>query len=346
MAVTNKPLIVVFPLVLSIAAFVLSMIALFAGTGPQQKALEEYHIVAINMSNFGHDLLEAATTTSSSPEATATSDDSLWDKVTDGLEDFGDDVRDKIEDEINDIANDAADELAEALGISQWYSLHVMNWCEGVFSPNATDPNSWYNTTNCTAQQPGVKFNLTDIIIDALNSSDDPLAQFAAQQDLQLPEKVQDAVDYLNGFLLAVFVFYVLGAGFCGLSFLVCIVVLTVSSNPVSRLVILGNIVLSALAVLVLLVGSAIATGISKKGVSEINSAGEDYGISAIEGTKFMIISWVAFGCMLLATVTWSFACCLGRRRTSGTSGYYPEKRHRTSHDSGRGLLNRILRRN
>lgn len=40
-------LLVVFPLVFSLVAFVLAMIALFAGTGPQQQQLEEYHIIAV-----------------------------------------------------------------------------------------------------------------------------------------------------------------------------------------------------------------------------------------------------------------------------------------------------------
>lgn len=38
---------VLFPLILSFAAFVLVMLALFAGTGPQQQQLEDYHIIAV-----------------------------------------------------------------------------------------------------------------------------------------------------------------------------------------------------------------------------------------------------------------------------------------------------------
>lgn len=38
---------VLLPLIFSFTAFVLAMIALFAGTGPQQQQLEEYHIIAV-----------------------------------------------------------------------------------------------------------------------------------------------------------------------------------------------------------------------------------------------------------------------------------------------------------
>ena len=38
---------VLLPLIFSFAAFVLAMLALFAGTGPQQQQLEDYHIIAV-----------------------------------------------------------------------------------------------------------------------------------------------------------------------------------------------------------------------------------------------------------------------------------------------------------
>lgn len=45
---------VLFPLILSLVAFVLAMIALFAGTGPQQQQLEEYHIIAVCCPGTSH----------------------------------------------------------------------------------------------------------------------------------------------------------------------------------------------------------------------------------------------------------------------------------------------------
>jgi len=59
-----------FPLACAIVAFVLSMLCLFAGHKPG--FMEEYHIVTLNTSTLGHDLIPTATT-SSGPSATATS---------------------------------------------------------------------------------------------------------------------------------------------------------------------------------------------------------------------------------------------------------------------------------
>lgn len=51
-----RPVLVVFPLVLSLAGFVLAMIALFAGTGPQQQAMEKYHLIAVRPRCTEHDI--------------------------------------------------------------------------------------------------------------------------------------------------------------------------------------------------------------------------------------------------------------------------------------------------
>ena len=51
---------------------------------------------------------------------------------------------------LDDIGDDIADQLADRLGIHEFYSLHVMDACEGDFKPNATAVNAGYNVTNCT----------------------------------------------------------------------------------------------------------------------------------------------------------------------------------------------------
>ena len=55
-----------------------------------------------------------------------------------------------IENAINEAGNDVADLLAKELGISEWYSVHVLTACQGDYQPNATAPDAGYNTTNCT----------------------------------------------------------------------------------------------------------------------------------------------------------------------------------------------------
>jgi hypothetical protein len=102
------------------------------------------------MSNFGHDLVPTPTTGGSQPTTTDQG----------GIGGFFSSIVATIEssigDELNDIEDDIADKLAAKLGISQWYSLHLMGACEGNFAPNATAVGAWYNATNCTEQQAGL----------------------------------------------------------------------------------------------------------------------------------------------------------------------------------------------
>lgn len=52
---------------------------------------------------------------------------------------------------LSDIENDLADELAKKLGIKEFYSIHLVDLCDGDFEPNATNPDATFNVTNCTA---------------------------------------------------------------------------------------------------------------------------------------------------------------------------------------------------
>ncbi|KAK6192987.1 hypothetical protein LQW54_012911 [Pestalotiopsis sp. IQ-011] len=325
---------IILPIILSIAGFVLAMISLFAGHKPGQ--LEDYHILALNMSNFGHDLVPTPTSGSSEPTSTDDSWGSFFTSVVETL-------ASEISDELSDIENDIADKLSAELGISQWYSLHVMTACEGNFAPNATSAGAWYNTTNCTAQAAGTQFNLTEVLDREISVG--PLDLNPA--DLPIPDDITDAINYLNGFLLAIFVLFCIGAGFAGLSFLGGIAAISLSGTSKtgktgpSRLVSLVNFILTGLASLALLIGAAITTAVAKKGQEKINDKGSEVGISANAGTKFIIITWVSFAVMFVAALYWIVAgirgrssATTGRRRGPPGKFWYREKKTRHSSES------------
>ncbi|TRX93126.1 hypothetical protein FHL15_005994 [Xylaria flabelliformis] len=286
------------PVLISFVAFVLALIVLLAGTGPQQESLEPYHIIAVNLSNFGHDLVP--TPTKSDPKPSHTSGGSLFDQIADDARGLGQDISNGI----NNITDGIADEVTKDLGISQWYSLHIMTACEGMFSPNVSNPSAWYNLTNCTAQQPGLRLNLSEILDHEIQAG--PLKLNLNQ--LPIPEKVQDAVDIVNNALLALFVFYALAGGLAGLSFLLSLAVLIFLRKRVTKPVVWANTGIAGLGTFFLLVGSAVITYVNNKGVEEINKAGKDVGISGIKGTKLITLSWITFGLMAFTALYWGMA--------------------------------------
>ncbi|KAJ0305180.1 hypothetical protein COL5a_010217 [Colletotrichum fioriniae] len=299
---------VIVPLVLSIVAFVLSFLALFAGH--KEGFMEDYDVVRLNTSTLGHNLIPSATS-EADPAATT---GSFLDKFIDG-------VGDKVSDILNDIGNDVADRLADELGISEWYSLHLMDVCHGQFSPNVTAPNVWLNVTNCTQPSPGPNVNLTKMLDQELEIG--PLS--LSLSDLNWPDTIEDAMDKVNKALLAIFVLYVMGIGFSGLAILGSLAAFFLGFK---KRMTLTNFAFAFLAALVLFAGSLVTTIGAKDGAKQITDIGEDVGISAKVGQKFMIISWVAFAVMFAASVYWVTQFC-AERRSRRTSRGYTEKRHK-----------------
>ncbi|KAI0099912.1 actin cortical patch SUR7/pH-response regulator pali [Nemania sp. FL0031] len=287
------------PVLISFVAFVLVVIALLAGTGPQRESLEPYHIIAVNLSNFGQDIVASATSSSSKPSPT--NGGSFFDQISDAGHDLGN----EITGEINNLTNGVADDITKKLGISEWYSLHVLTLCEGMFAPNASSPSAGYNLTNCTAQQAGgVRLNLSAILDHEIQAG--PLKLNLNQ--VPVPDKVQHAIDIVNDALRALLVFYALSSALAGLSFLVSLGVLILLRKKVSKPVVWANMAIAGLAAFILLIMSAIITYVNNKGVPEINNAGKDVGISGIRGSKLISISWISFGLMLFTSLYWGAA--------------------------------------
>ncbi|KAF5670879.1 hypothetical protein FHETE_4327 [Fusarium heterosporum] len=290
---------VLFPMVLSMVAFILSMLCLFAGH--KEGFMEEYSVARLNTSMIGHNLLDIDD--SASTNDNKDDDGGFFDKVTDKWHEVKDDIKGKI----NDITGDIADELADTIGISEWYSIHVMATCDGQYKPNATNPGAGYNVTNCTNSAPEKRFNLTEMLDKQLSVG--PFGLNLA--DINWPDDIQDSIDLLNSALFATFILYVLAVGFSGLAMLACIGAFFLFTRRGVNAV---NLVVSSLAALVLLIASILVTVASKKGVNKINDLGDDVGLSANLGTKFLALTWAAAAVMIAAAIYWFVHLCLMRR--------------------------------
>lgn len=289
---------VLLPLVLSMVAFILSMLCLFAGH--KEGFMEEYSVARLNTSMIGHNVLDTDSDASSNDND---EDDGFFGKVTDKWNEVKDDVKGKI----NDITGDVADKLADTIGISEWYSIHVMATCDGQYKPNATSPGAGYNVTNCTNSAPEKRFNLTEMLDKQLEVG--PFQMNLA--DINWPDDIQDSIDLLNTALLVTFVFYVLAVGFSGLAMVASAGAFFLFARRGVNAV---NVILSGLAALVLLIASILVTVAGKKGVNKINDVGDDVGLSASVGEKFLALTWAAAALMIIAAIYWVMHLCLMRR--------------------------------
>lgn len=306
MALLNR-LIILIPLALSIVGTILSAISLFAGH--KEGFMEDYAIARLNVSRIGYDVIKSSSDDSSNK-------DKDEDKgFLDSIKDKWDDTKDDIKGKLNDAIGDAAGDVADKIGISEWYSLHVMGACEGDYTPNSTVSGASLNITNCTNSEAGFRLNMTAVMDKEID-----LGLFDVNiADLGWDEKVQEKLDIINKVLLGLFILYVLGIGFSGLATILCIVAILL---PDKRIVAVVNLVLATLAMLSLLIASIIITIAVTKGVNELNEVAEKIGVTVVRGDQFLIISWVAAAVMLFAMVFWATRFCLARKHDRRTHGY------------------------
>lgn len=189
-----------------------------------------------------------------------------------------------------------------------------MNYCEGYYTPSAV-PNDTVsksdiskNVTACANRTALFNFDPEEVLQRELNESGHSNIGLT---DLDWPDSVNKGFNTLRVSAKAMFVIYCIAIGFIGAALLAAIVSVFF---PGGHLIPLLNLIIDWLAFVVIGVASAIATAIAVKGASIINKYGNDIGIAANKGSKFLILTWVATGLMLLTTFVWCFACFSHRR--------------------------------
>jgi SUR7/PalI family len=124
----------------------------------------------------------------------------LLDKGKDALKDVG-----------NEAASAAGDALNAALDIPDFYTAHLMTYCEGDFKPDAKDPNAKGNVTKCSERRPFYSFDPTAII-------ESKLPDGLGLKDLKWPDEVTNGIKAVNMISKAMFFFYIIGIAAAGIA--------------------------------------------------------------------------------------------------------------------------------
>jgi len=241
------------------------------------------------MSGFGHDLLP--TTNQSNGEDN---------KRGNPIGDLTNGAVDKVTQGLNKIDNDIANKLASAIGIAEWYSFHLMNFCQGTFEPDATASNTKLNVTKCTNLSTGYRINLTEMIDHELNIG--PLALNLA--DLDWPAGIQRQVNKANKLFLKVLILYCFSMFFS--SSYIIISVGDIFLGPIHRIYSLIGTACAVLGTVTLLTGGVITTFAASKGSEVITNVGNEIGVYAYSGRNFIVVSWVSFAMMAIGTIAWT----------------------------------------
>lgn len=190
--------------------------------------------------------------------------------------------------------------------------------------PNATISKSDIskNVTACSNRTAMYNFDPRQMLQRELNESGHGNINLT---DLGWPDEVDDAIHALEVVSNAMFVLYCIGIAFAGLALISALVSIFFNG----RLSAFVNIVIDLIAFLAVGIASALATAIAVKAAKIINDKGDRVGISAQKGNKFMILTWVATGCLFVASLVWCFDCVVGRRnknRSRNHKGSFGQK--------------------
>ncbi|KAL8848201.1 MAG: hypothetical protein Q9221_006770 [Calogaya cf. arnoldii] len=287
-----------FPLLCTLVAFILSLLCIFAGS--KRGYIEHADIFTLNTSMLGRTTLDTSKSSSS----------------------FLNSIENSIKGEVNDLIAD----VAKALNIHDFYSAHLLNYCEGYFTPGplankTVDPDK--NVTQCSNRTALFHFDPTAAIQKELKPG-------ISLADLRWPSAIKDAVHTVEIASKAMFVLYCVGTAAAGLALvgsflgvlsdgrtapLVNNALASVSTIP--RTIALAFLPADEiqLALLALGIASAIATVIMSKVVHEINDKGNDIGISASKGKTFLGMTWAATVLMAIAAMAWIYEFVAHRRR-------------------------------
>jgi hypothetical protein len=282
----------IFPLLCSLAALILTLLCLFAGT--TKSFLPNADLLTLNASRLGHTTLF---------------------NTTDGDGGFFSNLLNNIEGDLDNLINNATSDIADDLNLHDFYSAHIMTYCEGFYEDNGntTDSHAKENITYCSNRTALFHFDPTAII-------ENELAPGVNLSDLHWPQGIEDGIRAVELASKVMFVFYVIGITFAG--FAILSAVWGVFAN--GRMSAFVNWVLDVLAFLTIGIASAIATIIIVKAVHVINKYGNEIGIAAYKGKEFLAMTWAATAIMLLASLMWIAECCAGRRRNKRGFGEKP----------------------
>lgn len=273
-----------FPLACSLAALILTLLCLFAGTN--KSFLPNAELLTLNASRLGHTTLF---------------------NTTDGNGGFLSNLINDVEGDIDNLINNVTSDIARDLDLKDFYAAHIMTYCEGYYedSGNTSLRHAKENITYCSNRTALFHFDPTTII-------ENELAPGVNLSDLHWPKALEDGVRSIELASKVMFVFYVIGIIFAGFAFLGAI--WGVFAN--GRISAFLNWGLDVMAFLAIGIASAIATAIVDKAVNDINKYGKEIGLAAYKGKEFLGMTWAATAVMSLGSFMWIAECCAGRRKS------------------------------
>jgi len=262
-------------MLLSFVTFILSFLCLFAGSKPS--FMQNYYLISLNTSEVGSSLASGG---------------------TGGLGGI-----------IAGLGGDVASDLAHEVGVKDFYSLFVLDYCEGFYTPiavpNATLSSSHIkkNATYCSAHTK--RYTPGGAVQADLNAAGKGITLAEIDWPTEIDDKFKELYDVVD----AVLALYAVAILF---SLLTILSSLWWFFRNAGRCAIILTSLFALLTFVCVGIASGGVTAIVVKGVDIINKYADDLGIVALKGHKFLAITWAAAACAFIAWVVATAGICCG----------------------------------
>jgi len=270
----------IFPVALSITAFVLSLLVLISGrdTG----FLQDVFVIKID-----------------------TSDISTTTPINTLLANAGINTPPQLSQILDNISNSSLSSVlntaAHELGLFDIYTAHTITWCSGALTSNN-------HTMYTRCSRPAIPFSFNPVKI-----LEDDLLQGLTLQELGFPTTdVNNVINTLEMAYRAMSACYLVGVILAGLT-----IVTGLLGLYVSRLTETVSWMLATLGSTCLVIASVIGTILATRVVDVINQKAKDINVVADRSTKYLGMTWAAVGALLIVTIVWMAVCCCGTHRSN-----------------------------
>lgn len=225
-------------------------------------------------------------------------------------------ITDPLVNDLKGDLNNFAASLAKDLGLEDFYSAHLMDYCSGRYTPgpvpNATLKASKIdrNVTHCSNRTAMFAFDPKQALQKSLNET----GLGVTLDQLDWPKALDDGIRALRTAFKAAFVLYCIGIGFTFTTLIACLF-WTSGCSDGGRGTAAIEIVLAGFAFLSLGIASAIMTAVGVKGDSVIDKYGKPIGVSADRGNGYLGLTWAATALMVICSILGCAGCCMKRNR-------------------------------
>jgi len=248
------------------------------------------------------------------------------DKVSDAVDKAGDTVGGATTDACNkgaeiadqavqltkDVIDKVMGSIAKAIGIKEYYSVHIGVLCEGEYDPLFSDKDAKPNVQKCSR-----KFNTEKTDLSKKLDEELQVGPFKFKlSDLDLVEAIQQAFDLIPRALAAMAFFFLFAilALVAGLVLSVLKVAFEHKQN-LKKFALLGSMGFMGFGWFTSIIGVIGVTVVAEKVKKAINEHGDKFGMSAATSPGLYFLLWAS---LLFSTVAFALLCFVWWRDRNG----------------------------